>query len=56
MCVKLDDLDLKEHMSDLMKLDLKGNDFQTCPLKNVDVDLVDDLNHRYLQDLRFRKM
>lgn len=52
----MDDVDLMEHLNELKKMDLKGNDFQTCPKKMVEVDLVDELNHKYLQDLKLRKM
>ena len=48
MCQKLDDVDLKAHLEDLEKSDLKGNDFQTYPLKDVEVDFVNDLFFRYL--------
>ena len=43
-------------MSDLKKMELRGNDFQTAPKKKVDVDFVEDLNYKYLQDLKLRKV
>ena len=48
MCQKLEDVDLKSHLEELTKSDLKGNDFQTYPMKDVEIDLVNDLFYRYL--------
>ena len=54
MAAKIFDYDLKSHLEVLESYHIKGNDFQSFPLKDVQHEFVTDLLTKYIQDIKHR--
>lgn len=54
MAQSINDYDLKSHLEQLEAYHIKGNDFAPIPLKDVQLDFVNDLLTRYLTDIKGR--